>query len=357
MSMDSSECRGHDRSRLRRRRSRRLGARTERPDLPNLLVPIDLRDAVPTPPSLFALAEARRVARVAGATVYAIALAESDLSGETIAQLGRAGADKVLLCEGPTLGAPPLEATHGTALLAAIERVSPLLVLFPAGGAGVSLGPSLAARLGAAFAGPADLEVNTAEEALPDGVGRVFVRFWAAGRAAYRRLDPVDVERPVVAILPAGGATTAIGTPTVDHDVITCAAPLAPGVETVASEADDRAAVALARVLVVVDPALGQAAVDALRAAAPAGVAVAHGAADASSVAAATPEVMIVVGGTPPPIGTPRARLAMVTTGAGPEPAGRAVDVVWRLPAETTPDAMIQQLAQALPGLAPETAP
>ena len=357
MSMDSSECRGHDRSRLRRRGSRRVGATTERPDLPNLLVPIDLRNAIPTPPSLFALAETRRVARVAGATVYAIVLAERDLSAETIAQLGRAGADKVLLCEGPSLGAPPLEATHGTALLAAIERVSPLLVLFPAGGAGVSLGPSLAARLGAAFAGPADLEVNTVEDALPDGVGRVFVRFWGAGRTAYRRLDPVDVERPVVAILPAGGAARAPGTSAIDHDVITCAPPASAGVETLASEPDDGAAIALARVLVVVDPALGGAALETLRAAAPAGVAVADGAADTSSIAAATPEILIVVGGTPPPIGTPRARVALVATDAGPVPGGRAVDVVWRVPSDVTPDLMIQQLAAALPGLALESAP
>ncbi|HSS39198.1 MAG TPA: hypothetical protein VLT58_10550 [Polyangia bacterium] len=311
---------------------------------------------MPTPPSLFALAETRRVARVAGATVYAIVLAERDLSAETIAQLGRAGADKVLLCEGPALGAPPLEATHGTALLAAVERVSPLLVLFPAGGAGVCLGPSLAARLGAAFAGPADLEVSEAEDALPDGIGRVFVRFWGAGRTAYRRLDPVDIERPVVAILPAGGAAQSIGSPAIDHDVITCAAPTAPGVETLASDPDDGAAIALARVLVVVDPALGGAAVGPLRAAAPAGVAVADGAADAAAVAAATPEVMIVIGGTPPAIATPRTRVALVALDAGPVTGGRAVDVVWRVPPETTPEALIQQLAEALPGLALESA-
>lgn len=357
MSMDSSECRGHDRSRLRRRGSRRVGATTERPDLPNLLVPIDLRDAVPTPPSLFALAETRRVAGVAGATVYAIVLAARDLSAEAIAELGRAGADKVLLCEGPNLGAPPLEATHGTALLAAVERVSPLLVLFPAGGAGVSLGPSLAARLGAAFAGPADLEVDPAEDALPDGVGRVFVRFWGAGRTAYRRLDPVDIERPVVAILPASGSAPALGSAAIDHDVITCTPPATAGVDTLASEADGQAAIALARVLVVVDPSLGTAALETLRAAAPAGVAVADRAADASSVAAATPEILIVVGGAPPPIGTPRARLAWVGTDAGPVPGGRSVDVVWRVPPDTTPEVMIQQLAEALPGLALESAP
>jgi electron transfer flavoprotein alpha subunit len=333
------------------------GARTERPDLPNLLVPIDLRNALPTPPSLFALAESRRVARVAGATVYAIALAEHDLPDETIAQLGRAGADKVLLCEGPSLGAPPLEATHGTALLAAVERVSPLLVLFPAGGAGVSLGPSLAARLGAAFAGPADLEVTEAEDALPDGIGRVFVRFWGAGRNAYRRLDPVDIERPVVAILPADGAARPIGSPDIDHDVITCAAPVAPGIGTLASDEDDRAPIALARVLVVVDASLGAAAIGRLRAAAPAGIAVADAAADAAAIAAATPEILIAVGGPPPPICTPRARVALVALGQAAATGGRALDVIWRVPAEVTPEALLQQLAEALPALTLENAP
>ena len=73
-----------------------------------------------------------------------------------VARLGRAGADKVLLCEGPGLAAPALDATHGPALQAAVERVAPLLVLFPAGGAGMALGPALAARIGAAFAGAAE---------------------------------------------------------------------------------------------------------------------------------------------------------------------------------------------------------
>ncbi len=297
------------------------------------------------------------MARVAGATVYAIVLAERDLPPATIARLGQAGADKVLLCEGPALGAPPLEATHVTALLAAVERVSPLLVLFPAGGAGLSLGPSLAARLGAAFAGPANLEVSEAEDALPDGIGRVFVRFWGAGRTTYRRLDPVDIERPVVAILPAGGAARAIGSPVIDHDVIACAAPVAPGVDTLASEPDDGAAIALARVLIVVDPALGEAAIGALRAAAPAGVAIAQGATDAAAIAVATPEVMIVIGGAPPAIATPRTQVALVALDGAAASASRAVDVVWPVPPETTREALIQQLAQALPGLAIESAP
>ncbi len=306
--MDRPPRRGHDRSRFRRVAAGRARRQNPRPALPNLLVPIDLRDATPTPASLFALAESRRVARIAGATVYAIVLSDRELPEQTIARLGRAGADKVLLCEGAGLDGPPLEATHASALLAAVERVSPLLVLFPAGGAGVSLGPSLAARLGAAFAGPADLEVADAADALPDGIGRVFVRFWGAGRTAYRRLDPVEIERPVVAILPADGAARPIGSPDIDHDVITCATPGAAGIEVLSSGPDDRVAITLARVLVLVDPSLGPAALALLREKSPAGVAVADAAADAAAVAAATPEVLILVGVDAPPIATPRSR-------------------------------------------------
>ena len=354
MSMDRSPRRGHDSSRFRRVAAGARGRRKREAPLPNLLVPIDLRDALPTPASLFALAETRRVARVAGATVYAIALAGRELPDQTIARLGEAGADKVLLCEGAGLDAPPLEATHGTALLAAVERVSPLLVLFPAGGAGLSLGPSLAARLGAAFAGPGDLEVVETPGPLTDGVGRVFVRFWT-GRSGYRRLDPVEVERPVIAILPAGGAARPIGTADIDHDVITCATPAHPGIETLASEPDERAAIALARVLVVVDPALG--ALATLRDAAPAGVVVADARDDAAAVAAATPELLILVGANPPPITTSRARTAFVGLGHARPPGARAADVVWQLPAEVAPAAMATQLAQVLPALAAQRQP
>src|SRR5262249_44431196 len=162
-----------------------------------------VRDGEPTVPSLFALSESRRVARVAGATVFAIVMHDREIEGTLVARLGRAGADKVLLCEGAGLAAPPLEATHGPALQAAVQRVAPLLVLFPAGGAGPALGPSLAARLGAAYAGAADLEVSESSSPLDDGIGRVFLRRWRANRAGYRRLDPVEIERPVVAILAA----------------------------------------------------------------------------------------------------------------------------------------------------------
>jgi len=349
-------------SALPTRKSSRPDGKNGEVVLPNLLVPIDLRDAAPTAPSLFALSESRRVARIAGVTVYAIALAEGELPAETVARLGRAGADKVLVCEGAGLDAPPLDATHGPALLAAVERVSPLLVLFPAGGAGLALGPSLAARLGAAFAGPADLEVADTDEMLPDGVGRVSVRFWAAGRTTYRRLDPVDVERPVVAILPAHAAGDSPGSPDVDVDVISCGRAAAPGGETVASEPDDRAEIPLARALVLVGPdvdaRLGPAFLAALRAGVPAGVAVAGASQDLAAVAADAPEVLICVGDVAaPPIGTPRARVAQVLLGDVETPGRRAADVVWRVPAEVGPDELARQLITALGTLGAEPSP
>ena len=142
-----------------------------RRSLPNLLVPIDFHDGVPTDPSLFALSEGRRAAHTAGVTVFAIVMTDRHLDDGIAARLGRAGADKVLACEGPGLGAPPLDMTHGPALYAAVERIPPLLVLFPAGGAGAQLGPGLASRLGGAFAAAADLEVGAAATPLADGVG------------------------------------------------------------------------------------------------------------------------------------------------------------------------------------------
>src|SRR3954454_12599948 len=184
--------------------------------LPNLIVPIDVREGQPTGPSLFALSEARRVAHAAGATVFAIVFTDGPFPESTAARLGRAGADKVLLCDGPGLGAPPLDATHGEALYAAVQRIPPLLVLFPAGGAGRELGPGLAARLGGAFASTADLELGMAAVALADGVGRVFLRRWDAVGAGFRRLDPVDLERPVVALLPTGDSLPELGSGAVE---------------------------------------------------------------------------------------------------------------------------------------------
>jgi hypothetical protein len=274
---------------------------------------------------------------------------DRELGGPVVARLGCAGADKVLLCEGAGLAAPPLEATHGAALLAAVERVSPLLVLFPAGGGGLALGPSLAARIGAAFAGAADLEVTDAGP-LAEGVGRVFLRRWRGGRAAYRRLDPVEIERPVVAILAAGAVEREAGTAEIDVEVVTCAVPQQTGVVEISSEADGDALVALSRIVVAVNPALGPDAVARIAAGAPSGVTVVDRDRAAAAIAASAPEILIAIGDVELPVmGTPRGRVGAIVVGDGDTaPRARAVDVLWRVPAGSTGEKLWGEIAKAL---------
>ena len=258
------------------------------------------------------------------------------------ADLGRAGADRVLLCEGKGLGAAPLDVTHGRALLNAAERVPPIVVLFPSGGPGEELGPPLAMRLGAAYATAVDVQISSETGPLAAGVGRVTLRRWRADRAGYRHLDPVEIERPVVAVLGAHGVPGQGGTPDVDMEVITCApAPEAPVVE-LESEADDLDAVIQARGLIVLPPGLAPDVAGRLRAAAPADVVVVDGATSPRALAAASPEFLLEVGGAAlaAEVGvSPRARLGLVrlaTGGAAPPVAAgqanagaRPQDVVW----------------------------
>jgi hypothetical protein len=274
-------------------------------------------------------------------------MADRELAPAAVTALGRAGADKVILCEGAGLGAPALEATHGAALLSAVERVPPLMVLFPAGGAGAELGPSLAARIGAGFAARADLVVSESDGKLAGGVGRVFLRRWRSDRASYRRLDPVEIERPVVALLSAGRYTDHPGAVDVDVEVIAC-----PSVQTsiveIASEPDDHAHLALAQVLVVVDAAVAGAALERLTAAAPPGVVVVERAAAHALLAAGVPDILIGVGHADlPMVGTPRARVGVILFGDAALPPRALADVLWRVSGDPG-DLVWEDLARAL---------
>jgi electron transfer flavoprotein alpha subunit len=321
--------------------------------LPNLLVPIDLRDGEPTEPSLFALSEGRRVAHGAGVTLFAVVLTAARPQAEVhriARRLGLAGADKVLFCEAPGLDAPPLDVTHGMALLTATERVPPLMVLFPAGGAGRELGAPLAVRLGGAFASAADVEVADSPVALVDSVGRVLLRRWRRDRSAYRRLDPVEMERPVIAILASGGVPQNPGTESVEIEVIECQPAVPPRVVELESVPDEDAPLALARALFVLGPGVGSKALHKLRAAAPPGVAIADmGQASAASLAAATPEVVVCVGTTELSVSpSPSTRVGMILTeGASEDPPRGLTDVVWRARGDVAWD----DLAAALPAL------
>jgi hypothetical protein len=301
---------------------------------------------------LFALSEGRRAARTAGATVFALVFTDGALPDGVPARLGRAGADKVLLCEGTGLSAPALDATHGAALYAAVERIPPLLVLFPAGGAGAELGPGLAARLGGAFAAAADLELGEALVPLADGVGRVFVRRWRRDRSAYRRLDPVELERPVIAVLPAGMVPPDVGTSEVEIEVIACMPPARVGVVELSSEPDDQAMVALSTTLLVVDPALGAEAMATLRGAARPGLTVIAAGAAENGLANAVPRVVIGVGNCELGVsGTPRSRIGRVLPPGTPADGQPPADVVW--PADASAAAtLLSELAADLPALA-----
>jgi hypothetical protein len=298
------------------------------------------------------------VAREAGVTVFAVVLSEARPAQEVeriAARLGLAGADKVLFCEAPGLGGPPLDATHGPALHGAMERVPPLLVLFPAGGAGLQLGPPLAVRLGAAFAAAADIEVADSLAPLADSIGRVQLKRWRRDHSSYRRLDPVEMERPVVAILGAHQRPPDTGTEHVEVDVLECKAPASARVVELESAADDDAAIALARALVLVDPGhpgVGPDTAATLQAAAPPGVVVADlGRASAAAVAASTPEILVCIGTAEVPAApSPLTRVGLILFGDAPEPARGTADVVWRLPAGAALDT--GAIVAALAGLA-----
>jgi Electron transfer flavoprotein domain len=308
---------------------------------------------VPTEPSLFALSESRRGAHDAGVTVFAVVICDPRPEEETHAiasRLGVAGADKVLLCEGPGLDAPALDATHGLALHTAAERVPPLLVLFPAGGAGPQLGPPLAVRLGAAFAAAADIEVSDTPTPLPDGLGRVVLRRWRRDLSAYRRLDPVEIGRPVIAVLGAQGAPRDTGTADVEVQVIACPTPTAAKVVELESTADEDAALALARVLIMVSPQVGPELLARLVAAAPPGVGVADLARVPPAVLAMlTPRIVLSIeasASTTAP--SPRTRIGMILrTSPDASALGRS-DVLWRGHGETAWD----ELCAALPQIA-----
>ena len=175
---------------------------------------VDLRAGAPSSPTLFAISEARRIARGAGASVFAVVATpplSTDGIGALASTLGVAGADKLLLCEAEEFADPWDDAKHGRALDAAVARVPPMLVLFPAGGCGGVLGPPLAARVGGPFVPWCDFTVSEAERPGWEGRSRVQVLRLRPDGRSQRRLDPAQIERPIVVTLGAGRAAPARG--------------------------------------------------------------------------------------------------------------------------------------------------
>lgn len=329
--------------------------------MPNFLVYIDVRAGRPTAPSLFALAEARRVARQAGASVFAVVatqpLPTADL--ESLARpIAEAGADKLLLCEADDFFDPPEDARQGRALDAASLRVPPMFFLLPPGVASAALGPPLAARLAGTFAPWCDFLTTDNEVPAPEASGRAqLVRMRPDGRSS-RRLDPNEIGRPIVASLRAGRRATPSGS--IQHleiEVIVSEKP-ADGPRPVerGRAPNPHGALETAAVLVIIGDLGPDSHVSAsgIAAIAPPDTAVVQAAeVPAAVVASCCPEVVLKVG--PSPLWTARSpltRVVLVGTGPSARPAAREgaggeaspasatddIDIFWQVasPAEIT---------------------
>jgi hypothetical protein len=189
----------------------------------SILAYIELREGTVTRPSRYSLAEARRVADSAGATVYAL-LAVEDLPQTRIDELASvistAGADRILCSSDSSLAGPALDATHGALLAQVAELLRPVLILFPAGGVGSELGPPLAVRIGAAYVANANIELVREDRGAPSPAQRILLTRWRAARDGQRQIDLGDFERPVVASLPCGISAEALGEPYVEVEMI-----------------------------------------------------------------------------------------------------------------------------------------
>lgn len=193
-----------------------------------VLVHIEVTGDQPSPAALSALGDARRIATALGAALYAAVVVtgapaaarrpeprasaraqtpapgpppitglDDDATDRLVAALGRGGADKVVLIVSGTSG-PAIWSSMGPALAAACNHLHPALIMFPATPAAADIAPRLAARLGAAFAAHAVVELGPRGEV-------VFSRN-VYGGGYRRRLALDDLDRPVVVTVPIGHA-------------------------------------------------------------------------------------------------------------------------------------------------------
>jgi hypothetical protein len=265
-----------------------------------LLAYIELRAGAISRPSRFSIAEARRVADAAGATVYAL-LAVGNLPQARIdrlaSEVSAAGADRILCSAAEAFAGPPLDATHGQLLAQVAERLRPMLFLFPAGGSGTTLGPALAVRIGAAYLANASIQVVPEERDPPPPSQRVILTRWRAARDGVRRIDVGDFERPVVASLSCGLVPDDLGDPSAEVDMLPSPEPGPDGPRLVAAEPDDASTLETCSALLWSAAPIDVGTRAALPDPWPAGVAVADGA-DALGLEAASPmEVFVLSAG------------------------------------------------------------
>jgi Electron transfer flavoprotein domain len=307
----------------------------------SILAYIEVREGAITDQSHFVVAEARRIADKAGATVYGLLTVgphthvEIDALAETVSC---AGADRVLCSADQVLAGPALDATHGALLTQIAELLRPMLILFPAGGAGVQLGPSLAVRIGAAYVPAASIELSMDVRDPDRPTHRVVLRRWRASLHGLRKIDVGDLERPVVAVLAAGDCKGVMFESCAEVEIMPCPEARYPNLRTVGTAPDIWAHVPMASTLVWSPEPLEPANKAALRAQLPAGASLVVGdEADEASLLTATPSRLVVL-----------SALNDATAGSLPlvAPAGVALQVI--APARDRATSTVDQLAAVL---------
>jgi hypothetical protein len=179
----------------------------------NVLCVIELLQGRALPVSLEVLGQARRVSTELGATLYAVVAlprAPSWSDDDLVATLASHGADKVVIATDETLGGGEelRWGTHGAALAAVCDLLSPSLLLFGATPTAREVAARAAARIGAAFLHEAWLEAREGTLALFEGAG-----------ADARTLDD-ELEFAVVATVPAGRYSPAVGDDEAEVEVV-----------------------------------------------------------------------------------------------------------------------------------------
>lgn len=179
----------------------------------NVLCVVELLQGRALPVSLEVLGQARRLSTELGATLYAVVAlprAPSWSDDDLVATLAAHGADKVVIATDETLdGGEELRwGTHGAALAAVCDLLSPSLLLFGATATAREVAARAAARIGAAYLHDAFIEAKEGQLKLFEGAGN-----------DARTLEG-ELEFAVVATVPAGRYKTAVGDDEAEVEVV-----------------------------------------------------------------------------------------------------------------------------------------
>ena len=209
-----------------------------------VLVQTEVADARPTAAARAILGEGRRIASSLGAALYAVAWVPpgadtGPAAQELAAELGRGGADRVVLLATPRR--PALWLTRGPALAAVCDEIRPSLVVLPSDAGGRDLAPRLAARLGAVFLADPSVEAGPR--------GEIVLARRVYDGELWRRVQLDELEQAAVITLSPDRPVAHGGD---EAELVAIEVDAATGPEVVDERVSDGGALAHARVVVVV---------------------------------------------------------------------------------------------------------